>query len=67
MKRISFVVTGLLCFFMGAGLIMPAPLAKVHEQGSMPSDVVGFYTLGIVLTFAGFTVVALSFRKRKAA
>ena len=65
MKRMAVVLTGLLCLFLGAGLIMPA-LAKVRDYGSMPSEVVGFYTLGIVLTIAGFSAVALSFRRRKA-
>ncbi|MHC1766433.1 MAG: hypothetical protein AB9869_19385 [Verrucomicrobiia bacterium] len=64
MKRIIAVVTGLLCLFVAAGLILPA-LAKVREFGAMPSEIIGFYTLGVVLTLAGIGTVALSFRKRK--
>jgi hypothetical protein len=66
MKRAIVIVTGLLCLFLAAGLILPA-LTKVRELGSMPSEVIGFYTLGVVLTLAGIGTVALSFRKRKSA
>jgi hypothetical protein len=66
MKRIIAVVTGLFCLFLAVGLILPA-LAKVRDYGSMPSGVVGFYTLGVVLALAGLGTVALSFKKRKAA
>jgi len=66
MKRIVVVVTGLICLFLGAGLILPA-LAKVRDFGAMPSEVIGLYTLGVVLSLAGISAVGLSFRRRTVA
>ena len=59
------VLAGLFCLFIATGLILPA-LAKVRNEGAMPLEVVGFYTLGIVLMLVGMGTVALSFKKRKA-
>ena len=59
MKTPLALTAGLLCVFIAAGLILPA-LAKVRDFGSMPAEVVGFYTLGILLAVAGTGVVALA-------
>lgn len=59
MKTFLAVAAGLLCVLIAAGLILPA-LAKVRDFGSMPAEVVGFYTLGILLAVAGTGVVALA-------
>jgi hypothetical protein len=52
MKRIIIVLAGFLGIFIASGIILPA-LAKTRDFGSMPSDVVGFYTLGIILAVFG--------------
>ena len=52
MKRIITILIGLFGVFLGTGLILPA-LAKVRDYGSMPGEVVGLYTLGVVLVVAG--------------
>jgi hypothetical protein len=66
MKRIITILIGIFAAFMGVGLILPA-LAKARDQGAMPNEVIGFYTLGIVLAVAGFIGVVFALSKRKAA
>ena len=66
MKRIITVLIGLCGVFVAVGLILPA-LAKVREYGSMPSEVVGLYTLGVVLAVAGIGTAVFGLRRRKAA
>jgi hypothetical protein len=66
MKRIIIVLAGLLGIFVAAGLILPA-LAKARDFGSMPSDVVGFYTLGIVLAVSGVGTAVFGLVRRKSA
>ena len=66
MKRIITILIGLFGVFIAVGLILPA-LAKVRDYGSMPSEVVGFYTLGVVLAIAGISTAVFGLRRRKAA
>jgi hypothetical protein len=66
MKKVITVVIGLFGLLMGTGLILPA-LAKARDFGAMPSVVIGYYTLGIVLALVGSSVVAFGLSKRKAA
>lgn len=66
MNRIITILVGLFGVFMAAGLILPA-LAKVRDYGSMPADVVGFYTLGIVLAIFSLSAAVFGLRRRKAA
>ena len=66
MKRIITVLIGLCGVFVAVGLILPA-LAKAREYGSMPSEVVGLYTLGVVLAVAGIGTAAFGLTRRKAA
>ncbi|MBI3413800.1 MAG: hypothetical protein HY043_00550 [Verrucomicrobia bacterium] len=66
MKRRITILIGLLGVFVAVGLILPA-LAKVRDYGSMPSDVVVFYTLGVVLAIAGIGTAVFGLRKRQAA
>jgi hypothetical protein len=66
MKRIITILIGVLAAFMGVGLILPA-LAKARDYGAMPNEVIGFYTLGIVLAVAGFIAAVFALSKRKAA
>jgi vacuolar-type H+-ATPase subunit I/STV1 len=66
MKKTFTIVFGLLSVFIGAGLILPA-LAKVRDYGAMPREVVGLYTLGIVLALAGISTAAFGLIKCRAA
>ena len=66
MKRIITILIGLFGLLMGVGLILPA-LAKVRDYGAMPGAVVGFYTLGIVLTLLGGSIALHGVRRRPAA
>ena len=66
MKRIITIAIGLLGVLIGVGLLLPA-LAKVRDYGEMPSEVVGFYTLGIVLATGGISTAVFGLRRRKAA
>ena len=66
MRKLITVLVGLFSVFIAAGLILPA-LAKVREYGAMPSEVVGFYTLGIVLGVVGFGAAVVSLSRCKAA
>ena len=63
MKRIITILIGLIGIFIGAGLIMPA-LAKAHDYGSMPGEVVGFYTLGVVLAVAGISTAVFGLARK---
>lgn len=63
MKRIITILIGLFGVFIGAGLIMPA-LAKVRDYGSMPGEVVGFYTIGVVLAVAGAGTAVFGLARR---
>ena len=65
MKRIITILSGLFGVLMGVALILPA-LAKVRDYGSMPGEVVGFYTLGVVLAVAGIGTAAFGLARRKA-
>ncbi len=51
---------------MGVSLILPA-LAKVRDLGSMPSDRLLPYTLGVALVISGISVTAFGLIKRKGA
>lgn len=64
MKRILTILIGFFGVFIAVGLILPA-LAKVREYGSMPSEVVGFYTLGVVLALAGIGTAVFGLRRSK--
>ena len=66
MKRILTVLIGVFGLLMGIGLILPA-LAKARDFGAMPSAVIGFYTLGIVLALFGGSTAAFGLLRRKAA
>ncbi len=66
MTRILTFLIGLLALLMGIGLILPA-LAKARDFGAMPSAVIGFYTLGIVLVLIGGSTAAFGLWRRKAA
>jgi len=66
MKRIITIAIGLLGVLIGVGLLLPA-LAKVRDYGAMPSEVVGFYTLGIVLATGGINTAVFGLRRGKAA
>ena len=66
MKRIITILIAFFGVFIAVGLILPA-LAKVRDYGSMPSEVVGFYTLGIVLAIAGMSTAVFGLKRRKAA
>ena len=64
MKKIITILIGLFGLLMGVGLILPA-LAKTRDFGAMPGAVVGFYTLGIVLTIVGASIALFGVTRRK--
>ena len=57
MKRSLIILFGVLSLFVSAGVILPA-LAKVKDFGSMPENVVLFYTGGVCLAVFGLGSLA---------
>jgi hypothetical protein len=65
MKKVITIVIGMFMFLMGAGFTLPG-LAKARDFGAMPADLVGIYTLGIVLALVGMSIVHFGLSKRNA-
>jgi hypothetical protein len=58
MKRFAIILTGLLCLFIAAGLILPA-------VAQFPKQALVLYTIGILLAVTGLIAVFKgTFRRR---
>jgi hypothetical protein len=56
MKNIIALVLGMLVLLEGVGFTLPG-LLKLRDLGAMPGDLIGVYTLGVVLALVGGSLV----------
>jgi hypothetical protein len=62
MSRWSFLLLGLLGFFFGMGLILPA-LAKYKQMGALPTDGKVFLAGGLLIVLCGIALAAYGVKR----